>query len=288
MKSPFPLDDAPGPALPIDEAKAQLMIARALEMAGPRQVLPPPSRRSVVRRLAMAAGLFVALSGSAWAAWQVGLGTGLSALFGSAAPKPEPTSTEARSDEDVPSVEPLAEPAAATPPIDTSPSDGPVPLGPEAREDLEGSEPAAADDDAASPPTTRARPPRRSASPVRPKPVDLLAEANHRRRMGEWQRAEGLYLQAARRAASPSIRQTAWVAVGELRLESMAQPRQAVAAFRRSLRHAGPLEAEALWGLARALRASGEEAQAKDVARKLLERFPTRPESKRAQEWLRL
>jgi tetratricopeptide (TPR) repeat protein len=121
---------------------------------------------------------------------------------------------------------------------------------------------------------------RRAAS--RAAPVDLLAEANRRRRLGEWKRAASLYIQAARRASSPAIRQTAWVAVGDLRLESMKRPGDAVFAFRAALDAAGPLEAEALWGLGLALRRSGRPEEARRVWTRLVQTYPERAEARRA------
>jgi tetratricopeptide (TPR) repeat protein len=293
------LDDQPGPARPIDDAKAQLMIARALEAAGPPLPMGRPAAPRRGRPLAVAAAVLIVASGSAWAAWR----TGVLPRFSAPPPKPAP-----------------AEPGVG------------APGAPEVGADADASRSATEGGAAKAPGASRAEPPlarstglerrarraerledgaaerraaRRTEGPAArrgerrtgrgvtsapPGPAvraaDWLAEANRWRRLGEWGRAESAYLQAVRSSAAPTTRQIAWVAVGELRLESLRRPREAVLAFRTALGLEGPLDAEARWGLARALRASGREEAARPVLRALVERYPERPEAERARAWL--
>lgn len=304
MKPLFPLDDQPGPAKPLDDARAQLMVARALEAAGPRAASAGWHRRG--RGWAVAAVLMFGLSGTTWAAWRAGL---LPAFDGRGAGPS--TVMEPKVAPDV-GLDIEASPAGEfeAPPERGSPTpNGPGTMGSAGTGRAAPGTTGAAGTDTApaatgaestpgsmaagsarpgapperEPPRSRSVPPRsarRAAS--RAAPVDLLAEANRRRRLGEWKRAASLYIQAARRASSPAIRQTAWVAVGDLRLESMKRPGDAVFAFRAALDAAGPLEAEALWGLGLALRRSGRPEEARRVWTRLVQTHPERAEARRA------
>ncbi|HJL39799.1 MAG TPA: tetratricopeptide repeat protein [Myxococcales bacterium LLY-WYZ-16_1] len=297
MKPLFPLDDQPGPAKPLDDARAQLMVARALEAAGPRAASAGRHRRG--RGWAVAAVLVFGLSGTTWAAWR----SGLLPTFDGRGPGPSPVmepkvapdvgldfEASPAGEVEAPPEEGSAKPngpgttgsagtgrAAPGTTGSAGPDTAPAPTGPER---TPGSMAAAS----ARPGAPSEREPPRSArrAASRAAPVDLLAEANRRRRLGEWKRAASVYIQAARRASSPAIRQTAWVAVGDLRLESMNRPGDAVFAFRAALDVEGPLEAEALWGLGLALWRSGRPEEARRVWTRLVQTHPERAEARRA------
>ncbi|MGF1509299.1 MAG: hypothetical protein ACFB9M_07335 [Myxococcota bacterium] len=272
MKALFPLDDGLGPAQPIDEVQAELMVARALEAA------EPVASRPMVRRRELAAACvatFLLFGSGAWAAWRVGI---------LVPPQEEPVSEPVP--EPIPEMgAPEAQPGfqAAESSLSSSPrlaleqaGDAPSPEDPPERG-------AGRSGRAGEPRSRRAsgadRPPSES--------IDLLAAANRYRRLGAWVRAEATYLRVARepRMARPA-RQTAWVAVGNLRLERTHDHRGARIAFERAIGIEGPLMAEARWGLARALRVLGDREAEHRVLNELIRFHPSRPEAARARSRL--
>lgn len=107
--------------------------------------------------------------------------------------------------------------------------------------------------------------------------ADLLARANELRRGGRYPEAASTYQQVVALAPGAREAQVARVAAGTIRLDRMNDPAGAVRLFRTSSRSSGGLAAEGTFGLARALRASGDRGGETSALRDLIVRFPSSP-----------
>ncbi len=266
----FELDDAPGPARPVDDARLAAIVAGALggagfpPPAGPAGAggggaTPPPA--SAVKGVAatklalLAGGAITAAIAVVWLAW------------------PAPASAPAETSRAV-----VTSPAVASAPIVAAAPDAPTPAGPPvppaappAPIDGLAAEPAVPADVADPAPRERPAPARKrraardepatvAAEPIAPE--DLLAEANAARAAHRWRDADALYARVVRGTATGLAAQAALVASASIRLEHLGDPAGAARRFR-AARAAGPratLAEDARWGLAEAARALGDPA----------------------------
>jgi hypothetical protein len=249
----FALDDAPGPARPVDEARSAAIIAGALGGVG----FPPvgggggaggahgagPSSAAK----GLAAGKLTVLAGGA-AAVAIAAATWLALR----SPPPAPAKAVAVV------VAPRPEPPAASEPA------APSPL-PEPADPTPAAQPASIDPPHAPAPTKRPAPRHhRRAEPVvtAATPEDLLAEANTARAARRWRAADALYSRVIAGGSADLAVQTALVASATLHLEHLGDPSGAARRFSAALA-AGPRDAlaeDARWGLVESARALDDDA----------------------------
>jgi TolA-binding protein len=116
--------------------------------------------------------------------------------------------------------------------------------------------------------------------------ASLFHDAGAARRLGDFPRAQAIYLELVARFPESSEAQVARVSLGKLLLGA-GNAREADAAFNAYLRSgATALREEALVGRADALMALGRNAEERSVRRELVSRYPTSVYSKRARERL--
>jgi tetratricopeptide (TPR) repeat protein len=104
---------------------------------------------------------------------------------------------------------------------------------------------------------TRALAPAASGAPAVPSPGELLARARSLVQAGQWQQAVVAYRKLRRLHPKSPESHTVLVALGQLELDRLGQPAQALGFFNRYLRFGGGLAQEAAFGKVRALRALG-------------------------------
>jgi hypothetical protein len=284
----FELDDAPGPARPVDDARFAAIIAGALGGAG----FPPPggaggaggggaqpiavvgaAKGTAVTKLALlAGGAITAIVAVAWLALR--------------APQEAPTpgdvvTAPGRIAESAPAGIAESAPAgiAEPAPARIAEREPALPAAAMTVDPLAGSDAeanASATDDVLRAPSrrpakagtptrkhhvTRAVPAAR-ATPETAAPEDLLAQANAARAAHRWREADALYARVARGRNAALAAQTALVASASLHLEHLGDPAGAARRFRAALA-AGPrdtLAEDARWGLVEAARALGDAA----------------------------
>ncbi|MBI5501764.1 MAG: hypothetical protein HY907_16090 [Deltaproteobacteria bacterium] len=287
-----PLDDRPGPALPLAPARAAALVAAALDRAA------RPARAPSRRRLMLVAAAVVAFASVAAA---TGLYLVLSDSQPTAGPARRPeeeTRTEAqprgptapRSGPDMPSVGPQARPTTIGPePRDDSPA------GPVAPHPADGIEPAAGSGPAATTPPATEVPPAPLApddeAPTRRPPAaaeDLLLRANRLRGERRWGDAERTYAEVLRAAPGSDAAYAAAVAAAALRLERLDRPRDALELYERALgeRPHGVLAEEAAFGIAESKRALGDASGEAEALRRFLTDWPMALMADRARERL--
>jgi hypothetical protein len=233
------LDDRPGPAPAISDARARAMIEGALDqvLGSPRVgVGTRPRRRFARLALAMAGAL--AVTAAAAAAF---------VLEHQKAPSPPaPAPKQATPTESVP-----LDPSASLP---LSPAISP------AAPTIEG--PARP---APSPPPHATRGPSGDSA-------DLLARANELRAARRWKDAAQAYERVlAVHPSSPEV-YAAEVAAADLHLDQLHDPRGALRLYRGV--HGGPLAEQVLWGIARSTRALGDESAEASALKEYLARYP--------------
>jgi len=278
----FELDDGPGPACPIDEPRAQTILAAALGRAG----FSPPgggrggggagagaaARAGVRAKLAVVSGgaVVLAIAAVAWIATRSPSAPSRASASASVAPNsPALPSTTMPDDPRSPSRAPAsasAAPNSAAPPSTMPPVTAPPATAPPT------AQPATA------PPTAQPsppRPPRRTPPartvdhrrPPRAQPVvattldDLLAQANAARAAHRWRAADALYGRVVAGGPPATLAvQTALVASASIHLEHLADPAGAARRFADALaaEPQGALAEEARWGLAEAARAQAD------------------------------
>ncbi|MDH5675212.1 MAG: hypothetical protein OEZ06_24035 [Myxococcales bacterium] len=158
-----------------------------------------------------------------------------------------------------------AEPLQRAPLHAPAPAPEPAPMAP----------PATPETQVTAEPPTAARPARAAE--------DLLARANRLRGQGRYRAAERAYLEVVQRAPGGPSAEVARIAAADLRLERLDNAGGALGLYRRALRRPGPLEVEALWGSARALRALGRPAEERKTLQRLLKRHPSAAPARSAQ-----
>ena len=255
----FELDDAPGPARPVDDAHAAAIVAGALGGAG----FPPGGgggggggggpavrRLGAVRRFAgvkpavLGGGAAVLLATVAWVAMRSPREV--------ASPPPAPAI--AATDEALPPAPP------ATPPAVPAESSNPVAVAPAAAEPP--GEPPAKPTKRATGAHAHRHLPRAEPPAVAAAPADLLAEANAARGAHHWRAADALYARVVAGGDAALAVQTALVASGTLHLEHLGDPAGAAQRFRAALASGSrdPLAEDARWGLVEAARDLGDPA----------------------------
>lgn len=269
------LDDRPGPATRISNARAHALVDGAIDavlseatVTGPSAsaaasavsapVVVPFAQRPWVRAVAMAAAALLVLVGGVAAAKLI-------ALMREADPAPAP---------EAPAVKHDARPAAPAP--------APAEVAPAPAEDAP-SEPSALDADAREPRAHRASGAR--AKDVREVALeDLLQQANRARAAGEFSEAAQLYAQVYDGRPSSLSAYVALVAAASLELEHLDHPARARKLFESALRArpTGALDLEARQGLALALRDLGARNDEVAALRTLIARHPGRPAATRA------
>jgi tetratricopeptide (TPR) repeat protein len=263
----LPLDEHAGPAPRLPKDRAAAMIAQALDEG--YAVLPPPaavraSRSPIFMRLSVAAGVLLALAGSAFAArrYWVARESAASAPAAHAAkpahakPHHEPPPPSAAAPE--PEPEPVLEPEQE-----------PTPL--------------------ATPTRAERRSTHELPRDVRDVPEDLLQAANRLRAEGRFAAAADVYGLVYERHPRSISAYVARVARASIELEHLNDPRLARALFSKALRSepGGALDIEARQGLALALRDLGDTAAESSALRELIAAHPTAPAAERARARLR-
>jgi len=278
----FELDDGPGPARPIDEPRAQAILAAALGRAG---FSPPggghgggPGASAATRaggraKLAVLSGgaVVLAIVAVAWIATRSPSppsSPSRASASASAAPNSAaPPSTTAPDDPGSPSRAPAsasAAPNSAAPPSTTTPATEPPT---ERATEPPATEPPTAGPGPPRPPTRT--PPARAVDhrrPPRAQPAvaatldDLLAQANAARAAHRWRAADALYGRVVADGPATLAVQTALVASASIHLEHFADPAGAARRFADALaaEPRGALAEEARWGLAEAARAQAD------------------------------
>lgn len=247
----FQLDDRPGPARPVDDARLAAIIAGALGAAG----FPAPIAAATSSAAQGSAGAAKAAGGAA-----KGLAAGKLAVIagGVAAVAVAGWAVLRPPREHAPVVKPVVESVAV---LETA---SPPPVELEAP-DIGDREPQATVQ-----PTpgkiTQTKPARRAhASRAAPKITaaatqDLLAAANAARAAHRWREADQLYARVVSGGAAELAVQAALVASASLHLEHLGDPSGALRRFRAALAAGLPaaLAEDARWGLAESARATGD------------------------------
>lgn len=257
----FPLDGRAGPAPRLPAARADALIAGALD-AWQADLPPEAAAPPAVTRRPWLAPALVALT--LVGAGAVGVGVWL------AGEEPAPSTTE-----QAPAGAAAPEPSHAA--VEEAPGPTPEPTAAE--------EPVAVDE--VDEEATDAGTDEGSTSAGR-SPSDLLAEANALRGAGAFAEAERTYLRAARVAPRGRTAYVARVAAAALRLERLDDPRGAIALYRQARRgqRGSALDAEILQGMARAHQRLGQSAAEAAALRELVERHPSSPFAGRARSRL--
>jgi tetratricopeptide (TPR) repeat protein len=262
------LDDAPGPALPIDAWRANEIIEAALDGAGfgpsggPSSSsggkASPPSGAStgaaVGTKLAVVAAVVIVVAAIVLFMTRGRRGNG------QVAPPPIPDAA-----------------------IDSSVGSGTLAVAPDAAPEV-----VAEDIVIDEPPPPQ--PTQKEPAPPRPKPkrdespADLLGEANAKRAAKQWRESDALYARVVESAPKTLAAQTALIASASLRLEHLGDPKGALQRFRRALAIApkGALAEDARWGIVEATRAIGDRAAEAAALDEFLAKHASSPLAPRA------
>ncbi|HEX3763721.1 MAG TPA: hypothetical protein VHW23_33725 [Kofleriaceae bacterium] len=280
----FDLDDAAGPARPIDASRSAAIVAAALRGAG----FPPGGGSSggsggaAGAKSAIATRLALVASGAVLAigAWLLVRTPAPAAELPAAAPAPVVQPVEPPP--------PAAAPASAAVAPGAS-EDEAAPEPPEPPEQAEQPEQGDAPTAPPSPPARTRTRPRQHARVEAPRTpaeaADLLARANAARLAHDWRAADALYRRVARGGGGNGLAaQTALVASAELHLEHLGDPAGAARRFRAALAGgAGEALAEdARWGLAESARAAGDAAAERRALDDFLAHHPASARAERA------
>ncbi len=241
----LPLDDDAGPARSLSPAQARAMIAAAVDAWPGVQAPADPSPTTAPTPTPTAAGaaLVKPFLVGVVVATAVCLTTVVTVVSLVRPPEPEVR----------------AAPSIAPPPIAPAPAPSVEPIAP--------AEPIADAPESAPEVPERARPSEARAD-------DLLERANRLRGEGSFREADALYGRVAREHHRTFAAYVAEVASASLHLETLDDARGAERGFARALRLRpnGPLDLEALDGLARARRALGDTSGEADALRTLASR----------------
>jgi len=222
---PLPaLDERPGPALPIDDARARRILDAALAPDDASASVIRPASRWKRWRAPLLVAAALTLAGAAAAA--------LHSALRAPAPPPAPS---AAPPESAPSAAPPASSPASEPPACVAPDEPTGSVAPRA----------------SAPPAGRAAPP----------PLDpgaLLQRANELRAQRKWREAEAAYRRVLQLAPGSPEAQTARIAAADLRLHQLQDPAGAERLFDTAQHQGGALGEEAAWGLAETRRARGD------------------------------
>jgi hypothetical protein len=274
----FELDDAPGPARPVDDARSAALVAGALAgagfspaggggdggggaHAGAKQVAAAGAANgSAIKLAVLAGGAAVVATVVAWFVMRAprepapviaSPAPAVIASNGSAIVRPEPGPTE------VPTASTASTPAASAPePVEVPPAmpEPNPPSTPRRPAPAKLTKPALAH--------PHRHPPVAAPPVVAAAPDDLLAEANAARVAHRWREADALYSRVAAGGQADLAVQAALVASASLRLEHLGDPAGAARRFRAALA-AGPrdsLAEDARWGLVESARATADPA----------------------------
>jgi len=270
----FDLDEAAGPARPIDASRSAAIITAALRGAG----FPSGggsggaagAKSAIATRLALVAGGAAVVIGVT--VWWLARAPARPAELSAPVPAASVPAAIVRAADPPPAAAP-ASAAAAAPVTDdeAAPEPGdppPVPPAPPAR--------------------TRPRPREhaRVDAPRTPtEATDLLARANAARLVHDWRGADALYRRVARGGGGDGLAaQTALVASAELHLEHLGDPAGAARRFRAVLA-GGPdaaLAEDARWGLAESARVAGDAAAERRALDDFLAHHPASARAERA------
>lgn len=243
-----PLDDGPGPALPMSKPEIEAMVRAAMAegTAAPAPTPAPPTARPGLW-LWVAAGLMISVAAAAAIGTYVGVRVGLAEHDHEAAP-PTPPPT--------PPIEtPPAEPPRATTATAPTPvAEAPTPV----------EAPAAAPA------------PERHAHVATASAEDLLVIANRERAQHEWAAAAQTYERIVQQDDAADATYVAVVALASLELEHLSRPRAARRHYETALRlrPSGTLSEEARYGVAATYRAEGRD---EDERRALTEYLAAHP-----------
>ena len=105
-------------------------------------------------------------------------------------------------------------------------------------------------------------------------PAELLESARNLVRQGQWQGAVGAYQRLRRSYPKSPESHTVLVALGQLELDRLGQPANALSSFNRYLTRGGGLTQEARFGRIRALRALGDPESEARAIREYLGHYP--------------
>jgi len=247
------LDAQAGPAPYVTRAKADALIAGALEEAGYRELpaMMAEARTAEPRRRGSALSSAAAIALLAC----IGVGSASAAVMWyvreqSAPGVPQPIVTqqlEAR--------RAVAKPRRASKPVEPVVAPAlPIELAPQVLE------------------SARSKLERRA-------PEDWLVEGNRLRGERRWAKADEAYAQALRSAPHSQTAYVARVASAAVRLEHLNDPAGALALYRAALREApsGPLREEVLFGIADAQRALGNGTAEREALERFLREHPSSP-----------
>lgn len=239
---PLPLDDSPGPATRISSARAQAMVERALDAAGPVPVPIRPKRAPW--RLLLVAALVLGLAGVAVAA---------TLHYLRRTQKPTPPAQVAAT----------ATPHRAVAPAPPSASASAEPAPVQSSE----AEPVA--------PTVH-RKPAASVTSAPKRPKDLLALANHKRAAHKWREADALYHRVMAGSPGTAGAYVAEVASASLHAGPLHDPRGALRMYQHALaaRPNGSLGEEIRYGIAVAYRELGNHQAEQSALSAFLARYP--------------
>lgn len=237
----LPLDEGPGPARPLGPEQIDAAVASAMHAAALPPSPPPAKPPTPWTSLLPAAA--VGLAGVAWLFW----------------PQARPTAAPAAPVAAVAPI-PVVAPVA---PIETivAPDDRIDPSEEIAPEEIAPEE--------AAPEGTTAR---RTESAD-----DLLARANALRVERRWREASATYDAVIARAPSSRAAYVARISGAAIALEQLHAPRRALVLYRAAAAEDGDLDPQAEHGLARALRALGDDAGERAALHRLLEAHPASP-----------
>lgn len=234
------LDEKPGPAPAISDARARAMVEGALDQVlGPALVSVGARPRRRFTRLAFAMAATLAVAGVAAAAFVVN--------HRKMPPQPPPP-TQAAAPESVPLGPSVSLPLSPSPSASAMPTiDAPV-------------------HPAAPPPAHATRAPAGDSA-------DLLARANELRAARRWKDAAQAYEKVLAVHPSSPEAYAAEVAAADLHLDQLHDPRGALRLYRSV--HGGPLAEQVLWGIARSTRALGDANGEVTALKDYLARYPS-------------
>jgi len=115
-----------------------------------------------------------------------------------------------------------------------------------------------------------------SATKASPSLKTLMKRARAHKRAGDWQAAVAAYENVERLYPKSNDARTSQVSMGQLYLDKLNQPSQALRHFNAYLKHGatGALAQEAMYGKAAALRKLGQRAAERDALNSLLAQYP--------------
>jgi len=241
------LDAAPGPALAIDAAHAEAMIAAALDGAG----FAGPGGGG-----AGAGGGGGGGGGAAGSVAGAKIALGVAALVAAVAIVLL-LARRGRGGEEAA----VAPPPDAALPDATSGGGSGLAVAPPDPVDAGAPELELAPEIELAPESARRVSPERPATPP-PSAADWLGEANAKRAAKQWREADALYAKVVERAPKGLAAQSALISSATIRLEHLGDPKGAAQRFRRVLAMApgGALAEDARWGLVEVARALADRA----------------------------